>query len=287
MTFLARHWRGQYRPLVALGPMLALAAAPVAAAVALLWRVGADIHAPAAMAATLGGFNLLLLAAGAWYGVGAWRSLRAWRPVWRWTGRGLLGLAGLAGLGATGLSIWLQAAELRVIWNDDPNWPASSVSLEADGHVARIEGPLRWSVVGRLRSLLDTNPAVRTIRLESPGGRINAGLALFDLIRARGLDTLVTGACASACTDAFLGGRQRWASPDAKLGFHQGALGGETQASIDSSAARIYRRAGVNETFIRRVLTGGQGIWTPSHDELRAAGIVTHTLPPGTNAPPG
>jgi hypothetical protein len=58
--------------------------------------------------------------------------------------------------------------------------------------------------------------------LDSPGGDVEAGLAIGRTIRERGLATLVPikYECASACALAWLGGRVRYMSPKGAIGFH-------------------------------------------------------------------
>jgi hypothetical protein len=75
-----------------------------------------------------------------------------------------------------------------------------------------------------------------SVRLNSEGGDLAAGLELGRTIRAAGLSTEVgstsfdptgvavrseTGTCESACAYAFLGGQQRTLGEDSQLGFHQ------------------------------------------------------------------
>lgn len=58
--------------------------------------------------------------------------------------------------------------------------------------------------------------------LDSPGGDVEAGLAIGRTIRERGLATLVPikYECVSACALAWLGGRIRYMSPKGAIGFH-------------------------------------------------------------------
>jgi len=57
---------------------------------------------------------------------------------------------------------------------------------------------------------------------DSPGGDVEAGLAIGRTIRERGLATLVPikYECASACALAWLGGTVRYMSPKGAIGFH-------------------------------------------------------------------
>ena len=57
--------------------------------------------------------------------------------------------------------------------------------------------------------------------LQSGGGVVAEGIKMGRIIRAAGLDTAVTGYCASACVLAFLGGESRFKDKGARLGDHQ------------------------------------------------------------------
>ena len=243
-----------------------------------------QVREPWAVLAIFLAFHVLGVTAAAMSGWHAWRALGpgSGPGAGARAARAVILVAGSTILGMIGLSANAQLPDLFRLVGDDPHWPPSEVSLSADGEVVGISGPLRWSVVGRLRDTLAHAPHARAVRLDSPGGRIGVGLELHEIVRVHRLDTVVTGGCASACTDVFLAGRRRWAGENAQLGFHQGTLGGSVSRLIDAGAARLYSDAGVTEAFIARVLAvGGNGIWTPPVPELRAARVVTDRAEPG------
>ncbi len=61
-----------------------------------------------------------------------------------------------------------------------------------------------------------------TLLLESPGGLVDAGLALGRSVHDEGMNTVARYACASSCANIFLGGSERilWGSR-AAIGLHQ------------------------------------------------------------------
>ncbi len=63
--------------------------------------------------------------------------------------------------------------------------------------------------------------------LQSGGGIVSEGIKMGHIIRAAGLDTAVTGYCASACVLAFLGGKNRFKDKGARLGDHQSLAVGD------------------------------------------------------------
>jgi hypothetical protein len=66
-------------------------------------------------------------------------------------------------------------------------------------------------------------PNIRAVHFDSPGGSLNAGIALGRAIRRQGLNTYVdeNAVCASACGYAFAGGRERRLSERGVLAVHQ------------------------------------------------------------------
>jgi len=245
----------------------------------LLGAAGDRIREPVAILVILVLLHLLAILAATASGLHAWRA--AAQAARHRRARAIILLAGGS---VTGLVTFSLATQLPEAWEavrDDPHWPPSHVRLSHGGAVVEVTGPLRWSVVAEVRRALDSAPAAGTIRLDSPGGRIGAGLELHALIRERGLDTVVTGGCASACTDAFLAGRRRWAGPAARLGFHQGALGGTVSHLIDAGAERLYADTGIARDFVTRVLeSGSTELWVPDLAELHAARVITDLVEP-------
>jgi hypothetical protein len=97
------------------------------------------------------------------------------------------------------------------------------------------------------------------------------------LIRDKGLDTYVEEKCLSACTLAFVGGRQRLLRKGAVLGFHRGAFAGEDDVDDGSGTQRdVFSAAGIENRFINIALsTKNKDMWRPSEPELVSAGVVT------------
>ncbi len=62
----------------------------------------------------------------------------------------------------------------------------------------------------RVRSALDAHPDITTVVLrDSHGGNAAAGYCVGELLRARGVNTAVSGYCNSSCSRMFLGGTER------------------------------------------------------------------------------
>lgn len=125
---------------------------------------------------------------------------------------------------------------------------------------------------------LEATPDVVRIELDSPGGSIQAGYVLANLIQERGLDTIVRGECASACTLAFAAGAERILTPGAKLGFHsyRFAFWWHTHDPF----VEYFEKRGVDTDFTRRAFdVPFEDVWYPEIEELLAAGIVMKVSP--------
>jgi hypothetical protein len=127
--------------------------------------------------------------------------------------------------------------------------------------------------------------------LHSNGGWVRQGNLIAKVITDRGLNTYVEQECTSACTIAFLAGKERASEPTARLGFHSfRAVGAESKGnSTDSSQMialeTVYRHAGIAPDFIQRILeTPSDKMWYPSHEELLAKGVLTRMSTGGETA---
>jgi hypothetical protein len=123
------------------------------------------------------------------------------------------------------------------------------------------------------------------VQLESRGGRVAEGLALGMLLRDRGVDTLVSGECSSACVTAFAGGARRMITPGARLGLHSAGGRGATAGAVEAANRR-------SDDFIAgrgvdwRVLEKGAGvahdsIWFPAAGVLLASNLATEIIGTG------
>jgi hypothetical protein len=164
----------------------------------------------------------------------------------------------------------------------------SAIRVLPGGSVIEISGSFSATVPQDFVTALAQTPQVRTVRLESPGGRIQPAIAIAKIIQSRGLDTYVGRFCVSACTLAFLGGHQRFLAPDARLGFHRAEAPNMPPEQTDAILRQAYRALGVPPDFIDHVLqTPPDALWFPTPDELSDAGITTGPPPPDLLASDG
>ncbi len=154
-----------------------------------------------------------------------------------------------------------------------------------NGTMLDFSGGISFGTAKEFETMLKAMDNVRTVRLNSPGGRVAEAQKISDLIRARGLSTYVTQQCASACTIVFLGGKQRFLFSAAKLGFHQpsfrGMTGDDQRAAVAREAARLQQRFGLSSAFAARATAASpSAMWFPEQSELLREHVVTSIVLP-------
>jgi hypothetical protein len=243
---------------------------------------------PYLVLATLSAYWGLTAAAQLYLTVGIWRSARRYRDA-RAAERktGLWGLAAQAavGLGVLGFALALfttGAAELaegfNIAFRGDPAVGPYSIRLMRDGGEAEITGGFKYGLARDAERLFATEPRLGVLHLNSGGGRLGEAVELASLIRARGLATYVSASCSSACTIAFLAGRERYLKAGAKLGFHRASFAGHETAE---EMRRLLASSGIEGSFVERAVAEPQNsIWYPSDTELAAANVVLAVVGP-------
>lgn len=177
-------------------------------------------------------------------------------------------------------------------WKVATGWqlgPEVSFQVRADGKSLLVSGGINDGTAESLSKALQLAPTVTTIVLQSGGGWVRQGTMIAKVIAERGLNTYVEQECSSACTIAFLAGRQRAGEPGARIGFHSFRSIGTHKSSADSADASLaqetYRRAGLSSDFIAKIVsTPHDKVWYPSHDELLAQGVLTRRSLGGESA---
>lgn len=167
---------------------------------------------------------------------------------------------------------------------------AMQTTLQDEGRTLLFTGGINDGAANFLRSALDASPGVQRVILRSPGGWVAQGMKMAELIAQRGLDTHVDAECSSACTLAFIAGKERTAGPDGKLGFHTfhsiGAIDEFDRMNDALGAEKTYRHAGLPQAFIDKIVaTRADQIWYPSQEELRRAKILTVMADSNAEAP--
>ncbi len=178
-----------------------------------------------------------------------------------------------------------QLAGIYEIVSGDAHVGPHEFHVLANGQTLEFSGGITFGVTQELERFLDAKAGVRTVRLNSNGGRILEAQRMSDLISSRNLATFVARDCLSACTIVFLGGKERFMLPTARLGFHQPAFRGMTasdrRAAIATEQQRLQQRFGLSAAFAARANSAPPGdMWYPDKDELMRERVVTRLVSP-------
>jgi len=189
---------------------------------------------------------------------------------------------------ASALKAWRFAALLLLggCVSAEPGRQTYSLHLDPNGRELVVSGAMTPGVTDAVKQMLDANPTVFLIRLNSPGGKIVEGYKLALLIKERHLATYTSTGCASACTIAYIAGAPRYMAGNARLGFHSSSINGESSANGNDAMRHLYEEAGIPDAFAERAIhTAPESIWFPTTSELTTAHVVDYfvdarTFPP-------
>ncbi len=232
-----------------------------------------------------------------WQAIGVWRSATNYRASEKYFWGGLAKIVTVIGvLNLAYNCLFVGTAQMAGIYeiiDGDARVGPHQFKVLANGQVLEFSGGITFGVANELNGFLGAMENVRTVRLNSMGGRILEAQRMSDLIRAKGLITFVAQDCMSACTIVFLGGKERMIFPAARIGFHQPTFRGMTAASrlaaISTEQARL-QRFGLSKEFAARANTATpSGMWFPDKDELVREKVVTRVVqpPPAVKPAPG
>ena len=246
-------------------------------------------------------WSIVALSTG-WQVVGIWRAATHYQQ----SGKTFWGAAAklvsvLGALNAGYGFVFFGAAQMLGMYeiiNGDSRVGPHQFQVMANGQMLDFSGGITFGVSRELDQFINAMSSLKTVRLNSNGGRIREAQKMSDLLRARGLSTLVTQNCLSACTIVFLGGKERLVAPSGRLGFHQPAFAGMTaadrRAAIATEEERLLR-LGLSKSFAERANAASpDGMWYPDSAELLRENVVTQVItppmapasPPATNAEP-
>jgi ATP-dependent protease ClpP protease subunit len=224
----------------------------------------------------------VLIVGALWWGTGVQRS--AIESVDRGGSMLVAVLTGVVGLGAFVwvCAFWFQSARyvMPEVWSTlIGSSPAASVQLDPRADQIVLQGALEFGSTRAMREVLDANPNVRIVRLDSRGGRVAEGLALGTLLRDRNVDTFVHAECSSACATAFAGGARRVIGPHARIGLHSAGGAGfsaDVIASANKRSDEFIAARGVDQRVLQQgAAVANDQIWFPSPQVLLSSGLAT------------
>lgn len=283
-SYAARHWRGELPLPISYFVNGILGGVVVAVIVA---ATSEFIHATTTPWNIFFGLIITwssVLLVTAWQCVGIWRSSdahpsRGGRVFWANTAKVMVVL----GLIQSGFVISQngipQIQESLRILAGDPSVGTYQLRIINAGTEIEYIGGIPFGASEKLQALLDAAPMVKTIHLNSHGGRIGEAEKIREVISSHGLNTYISQECLSACTVAYLGGHERYLNTRASVGFHASSFPGVDDIDMHAENLRIASEAehrGTSRDFARRAyLTAATDMWYPSTDEMISAGFAT------------
>lgn len=160
-----------------------------------------------------------------------------------------------------------------------------------DASELEITGAIVFGLTDDVVRILDAHPTIHTVHLNSVGGRVGAARKLRDLIASRGLTTFTATGCSSACTLAYVAGRERLIAEHADLAFHQYSFPGSRPSDFKfeyEKDKQDWLARGISKAFADKAYaTPNSEYWKPSHKELFEAGFLTGYAGPDTVAVSG
>lgn len=87
---------------------------------------------------------------------------------------------------------------------------------------AKVVGEIVRGDGVKFLNLIDKNPELKTVWLDSPGGLVVDGMQIAELIKATDMNTYVhtNTSCDSICAIMFLSGKTKFANQTSHIGFH-------------------------------------------------------------------
>lgn len=284
-NYLVRHWRGELSLPVSYwingGVLVGIVSMALYAAVN---GMGNGSYSLRAISFASIGILLFSVTAWLWSIVGIWRSAdhhvaRGGTYSWASAARVMVVLGFIAMAGNLSTTILPQVKELALIAIGNDPLGEIVIKVSANGQSVIAIGTLREGSAAKIQKILDAAPGATTLVLNSNGGRLFEAQQLARAVRNRNLDTYVEHQCVSACTYIFLAGRDRVATPNAKIGFHQPSFPGldaDTQRFMMQDMINVYRATGLPDEFIQRIgRTSPEDMWYPTREELIDSNVIT------------
>jgi hypothetical protein len=155
-----------------------------------------------------------------------------------------------------------------------------------------LKGELSFGVSKEVAKYLRKCPEIKSIILDSIGGRIYEGRELAKLISTYGIDTYSIEGCYSAATTAFISGRSRFLGMGANLAFHQYKTyykNLDSYVDLEAEQAKdlvIFQQQGIKGEFLDKLFnTHHDDLWYPTVDEMLVADVIHGIVNPSDLLP--
>jgi ATP-dependent protease ClpP protease subunit len=196
-----------------------------------------------------------------------------------------VGLVAVAALSWVLYNLTMQSARDYVATRFDTvsgNVQPAQVRYEREARLIRLSGALERGSAVRFKEVLSAAPDARLVDVSGPGGLIYEARWISRMIEQRGLDTMVSTECHSACVDIFAAGTRRLMYTSAIVGLHSARsfTGGVAEDANRAFNQRLYK-IGVEPRFL---LVGSDtppdDIWINSARKAYLAGLATEVVGP-------
>lgn len=291
VSYIQRHWRGKHSVLQSFAVNLILPIAALLTFQALIvtrWiQTGAVGALPAAISLSIS-YTVLLC----WQIVGLNRAVKAELksaalPLDTWVinttimGLILLVIIRLVDTLSSGIAYDMALEKSRGRANDDTDI-GLNITFNDTFSRATIQGTLKVGATRLITEMLQKQPNLDTLILDSDGGSVYEGRGIGNIVKKSRLSTHVDSQCLSACTLAFAGGVTRTASIKAVFGFHAyrvDALYDAAWLNMEEQQEKDlawFEQQGVAEWFRSRIYDAdSSAMWLPDRAEMIRSRFLT------------
>lgn len=160
--------------------------------------------------------------------------------------------------------------------------PPHFIRIMNNGTEVELNGGIEFGVSSELLLVLEANPKIKIIHLNSLGGRISEAIKLAALVSKYQLTTYTKTRCLSACPIVFLAGKEKLLGHEAQLGFHSASVGnasGSEVKELNKELIAELKKAKVANWLIKKATTiNAENIWNPTNQELLKAKVVDRVV---------
>jgi hypothetical protein len=161
-------------------------------------------------------------------------------------------------------------------------FPASAAEITVSGTAITLNGLIGPDDAEAFKIKAGLFPGKATTILNSPGGNLVAAFDIGEFIRLRGWSTYVSDECDSACAMIWLGGAQRFITPNARIGFHAASVNGQETGVGNVALGAYLNRIGLShEAVIYATQSGPDTITYLTPSEAKRVGIEVSVVEPG------
>jgi len=173
------------------------------------------------------------------------------------------------------------------LWNEDKS-SKYTLQLKQEDTILYIDGDLEFGISNDIEKILEANPQIKGLMLNTFGGIRRESLLIAKLITQYQLDTYAFKECISGGMIAFVAGKKRYLVEGTLMGFHRGGilneevvLFGEIQglreitSDLTGSIVSHFEQNGVDPNFIEKAMKVPlEEVWFPRYHELLNAGVI-------------